>query len=63
MTHAQLTTLALKFGIRPGDRLADRDGVGVDTKERTDLRGMTITQPFDATKSHAIARCLINVRV
>lgn len=49
--------------ITPGDRIAALDGIGVKSAERTGLRCMTITHPFDAVKGYAVARCLINVRV
>ncbi|KPQ04326.1 MAG: putative peptidase [Rhodobacteraceae bacterium HLUCCA12] len=47
----------------PGDRLAALGGIGVKATERTGLRCMTITQPYDAAKGYAIARCLVNIRV
>ncbi|WP_333828560.1 peptidase G2 autoproteolytic cleavage domain-containing protein [Pararhodobacter sp.] len=47
----------------PGDRLAAVAGIGVRSDARTGLRCMFITQPFDARKGYAVARCLINVSV
>lgn len=47
----------------PGDRLSGVEGIGVRSTSRTGLRCMTITQPFDAAKGYAIARCLVNIRV
>lgn len=47
----------------PGDRLSAAGGIGVKSTSRTGLRCMTITQPYDADKGYAVARCLINVQV
>ena len=47
----------------PGDRLSAVVGIGVKSTTRTGLRCMTITQPYDAAKGYAVARCLINVQV
>lgn len=47
----------------PGDRLSAVDGIGVKSTARTGLRCMTITQPYDAAKGYAVARCLINIQV
>jgi len=49
--------------VAPGDRLSALDGIGVKSAARTGLRCMTITQPFDAAKGYAVARCLINIQV
>ena len=49
--------------VAAGDRLAAVDGIGVKSKARTGLRCMKITQPYDAEKGYAVARCLINVQV
>jgi len=50
-------------GVVPGDRLSAVDGIGVKSSERTGLRCMVITQPYDAAKGYAVARCLINFTV
>ncbi len=47
----------------PGDKLSAVDGIGVKSTTRTGLRCMTITQPYDAAKGYAVARCLINIQV
>ena len=47
----------------PGDKLSAVDGIGFKSTSRTGLRCMTITQPYDAAKGYAVARCLVNVRV
>lgn len=50
-------------GVKPGDRIAAVDGIGVTSSDRTGLRCMTITVPYDAEKGYGVARCLINIRV
>jgi len=47
----------------PGDRLSALDGIGVKSINRTGLRCMKITQPYDAATGYAVAQCLINIRV
>ena len=51
------------YDVQTGDKLSAVEGIGVKSTDRTGLRCMSITQPYDATKGYAIAKCLINVMV